>query len=146
MRDHTQIQTLGDCTDVCKMCGLDWVKPALHSFCRWWMRLVRDENLMWSYRAHWKPSSCWVCHSAMWMGYISKHTLVSLNFPFQIALPRTLAKLNSVAKGRYWPYSPLPKKERRVAAHVTAECVRWMWWYIFGKFWLKEISPRTAPN
>jgi hypothetical protein len=45
-------------------------------------------------------------------GYISKHTLVSLNFHFQIALHQTSAKLNSAAKSRYLPYGSLPKTRK----------------------------------
>jgi hypothetical protein len=64
-------------------------------------------------------------------GYISKHTLVSLNFHFQIALHQTSTKLNSAAKSRYWRYSSSPetrKSCRTDVARVTAVCLCWMWW------------------
>jgi hypothetical protein len=45
-------------------------------------------------------------------GYVSEHTLVSLNIAFQIALHQTSAKLYGAATSSYLLYSSLPRKRK----------------------------------
>lgn len=100
---------------------MDWVTRCIHSAydgCDW-----RGTRL-WCVDIWYNENEArWVCRSAMWMGYISTLTSVSLNFPFQIALRQTLAKLNSVAKsGINLTVHYRERVSCRVVVHVCAEC------------------------